>query len=46
MPAIGPAEAAPPQDAPEPAAQPGCDGAEVQIKEGGTVRPMESAAAD
>ena len=33
------AEAGPPQDAPEPAAQPACDGAEVHIKEGGTVRP-------
>ena len=31
--------AGPPQDAPEPAAQPACDGAEVHIKEGGTVRP-------
>ena len=39
------AEAGPPQDAPEPAAQPACDGAEVHIKEGGTVRPMESFAA-
>jgi hypothetical protein len=44
------AEAGPPQDAPEPAAQPVCDVAEVlctvHIKEGGTVRPMESRAAD
>ncbi len=35
----------PPQDAPEPAAKPACDGAEVHIKEGGKVRPMESHAA-
>jgi hypothetical protein len=35
----------PPQDAPKPAAQPACDGAEVHIKERGTVRPMESFAA-
>ena len=40
------AEAGPPQDAPQPAAQPTSDGAEVRIKEGGTVRPMESFAAD
>jgi hypothetical protein len=33
------AEAGPPQDAPEPASQPACDGAEVHIKEGGKVRP-------
>ncbi len=55
--AIGPATAAgrrprlaPPQDAPEPAAQPACDGAEMHyimhIKEGSTVRPMETHAAD
>ena len=36
----------PPQDAPEPAAQPACDDAEVHIKEGGKVRPIESHAAD
>ncbi len=46
-PTLGPAAAAgrgrlPPQDAPEPAAKPACDGAEVHIKEGGKVRPMES----
>ena len=29
----------------EPAAQPACDGAEMHIKEGDTVRPMESFAA-
>ena len=48
-PTIGSATAAgrgrPPQDAPEPAVQPACDGAEMHIKEGGTVRPIESFAA-
>ncbi len=39
------AEAGLPQDAPEPAAQPACDDAELHIQEGGTVRPMESFAA-
>ncbi len=40
------AEAGPPQDAPEPAAQLACDDAEVHIKEGGKVRPIESHAAE
>ena len=46
MPAIAACRGCPPQDAPKPAAQPAWDGAEVHIKGGGTVRPMESAAAD
>jgi len=40
------AQAGPPQDAPEPAAKPVCDGAAVLIKEGGKVCPVESHAAD
>ena len=50
MPAVAAGRGCPPQDAPKPAAQPACDGAEMHyimhIKEGGTVRPMESCAAN